>query len=158
MNKVPTSPTILNTLNSRLKDEVGKQECQKVSVNDITKLITKLNRGKSDYYNGTKSHRFCIYVSLLFQCMLTHGHMPEDLARSLIVSLPKDKCKSLSDSGNTCLIVGHMFMGAFSYADDISLLSPSIHGLQSIISICEKFGTFSLTVKREYVWPLVQMN
>ena len=106
-NSFPTSLTVLNTLNSRLKDEVGKQECQKASVNDITKLITKLNRGKSDGYNGTKSehyifssHRFCIHVSLLFQCMLTHGLMPEDLARSVIVSIPKDKRKSLSESGN----------------------------------------------------------
>ena len=36
--------------------------------------------------------------------------------------------------------VGLTFAGAFGYADDIALVSPSIYGLMKIISICESYA------------------
>ena len=42
--------------------------------------------------------------------------------------------------------IGHIFYGAFSYADDLKLLSPSITGLQKMIYVCEEFSKeFSVT-------------
>ena len=33
------------------------------------------------------------------------------------------------------------FVGALAYADDITLLGPSLHGLQEMVNICADFGT-----------------
>ena len=42
--------------------------------------------------------------------------------------------------------IGHKFVGALAYADDLILISPSITGLQSMINLCETFSSeFSVT-------------
>ena len=43
----------------------------------------------------------------------------------------------LRSSGFGCRIAGH-WLGAFAFADDLILLSPSIQGLQSLVTICEE--------------------
>ena len=45
----------------------------------------------------------------------------------------------LARSGYGCRISQH-FVGALSYADDITLLSPSLQGLQYLVNICEEYG------------------
>mgnify|MGYP000724816108 CR=1 FL=1 len=35
---------------------------------------------------------------------------------------------------------GHMYAGAICYADDTAILSPSVKGLQKMLSICEEYG------------------
>jgi len=47
--------------------------------------------------------------------------------------------KDLEASGYGCH-VGHLFYGALGYADDLSLLAPSIYGLKKMLQICEEFG------------------
>lgn len=46
----------------------------------------------------------------------------------------------LRESGHGCFI-GTMFMGAFAYADDIVLLSPTRLGLRKLLDICNNFST-----------------
>lgn len=36
--------------------------------------------------------------------------------------------------------IGSSFLGAFGYADDVTLLSPTREGLQHILNVCEKFA------------------
>ena len=45
----------------------------------------------------------------------------------------------LSQLGLGCH-VGPAYAGAFGYADDVALLSPTIYGLRKMISICEKYA------------------
>ena len=45
----------------------------------------------------------------------------------------------LERSGFGCKIGGHYF-GALSYADDLTLISPTLSGLQSMLNLCEQFG------------------
>ena len=45
----------------------------------------------------------------------------------------------LKKSGIGCHIHGK-YMGSLVYADDVTLLSPSIRGLNQMLSICEEFG------------------
>ena len=53
----------------------------------------------------------------------------------------------LARSGYGCRISQH-FVGALSYADDITLLSPSLQGLQYMVNICEEYGKeFHVTFK-----------
>ena len=44
---------------------------------------------------------------------------------------------SLRSSGYGCRIAGH-WLGGLSLADDVILLSPSVQGLQKLVSICEE--------------------
>ena len=46
----------------------------------------------------------------------------------------------LRSSGYGCYI-DDTFVGALGYADDITLLSPSIRGLKQMVHICETFAT-----------------
>ena len=46
----------------------------------------------------------------------------------------------LRDAGVGCHIVG-MYLGAFGYADDVTLLVPSRQALQLMLNICEDFAT-----------------
>ena len=51
----------------------------------------------------------------------------------------------LKDSGYGCY-VKNIFLGALSYADDITLVSPSIRGLNKMLKICEIFSVkFDIT-------------
>lgn len=43
------------------------------------------------------------------------------------------------DAGLGCQL-GGMFLGAFGYADDVTLLAPSRQGLQAMLKICENFA------------------
>ena len=45
----------------------------------------------------------------------------------------------LRDAGIGCHIGGE-FLGGFGYADDVTLLSPTRQGLQSMLTICEEFS------------------
>ena len=46
----------------------------------------------------------------------------------------------LRDAGVGCHIGGE-FLGAFGYADDVTLLAPSRQALQIMLDICEDFAT-----------------
>ena len=46
----------------------------------------------------------------------------------------------MSSSRYGCRLSGK-FIGGLAYADDITLLCPSLHGLQEMINICADFGT-----------------
>ena len=37
--------------------------------------------------------------------------------------------------------IGNIFMGAFGYADDGALESPTLTGLKLMLKICDDFGT-----------------
>ena len=45
----------------------------------------------------------------------------------------------LKDRGYGCHI-GNVFYGALSYADDVILLSPTLCGMNQMLSICELYG------------------
>jgi len=46
---------------------------------------------------------------------------------------------ALSASGVGCHI-GYMFVGALAYADDIVLVSPTAHGMRSMLKMCEDYA------------------
>ena len=47
--------------------------------------------------------------------------------------------EKLKKNGVGCYI-GHNFVGALGYADDIILLCPSVKGLKNMISMCEEYA------------------
>ena len=56
-----------------------------------------------------------------------------------IIVIHDELIAKLARSGYGCRISQH-FVGALSYADDITLLSPSLQGLKYMVNICEEYG------------------
>ncbi len=54
-----------------------------------------------------------------------------------IIVIHDELIAKLARSGYGCRISQH-FVGALSYADDITLLSPSLQGMQYMVNICEE--------------------
>ena len=75
------------------------------------KVLTKWNNTVSNNFTTANGVRQGAILSPVLFCMYIDALL-----------------KQLGEYKYGCRI-RHMFMGAFSYADDISLLSPSIHGL-----------------------------
>ena len=51
---------------------------------------------------------------------------------------------ALRDAGVGCFI-GHMFVGALAYADDIVLLAPSARAMRKLLLVCDEFaGNYSV--------------
>ena len=59
--------------------------------------------------------------------------------------------KRLEESGVGCHMGGH-FTGSLAYADDITLLSPSMSGLRTLSIVCEEYTTkFDVTLMAKKV-------
>ena len=92
-----------------------------VTCKDILQAVDKLNSGISDgNYSLTSDHfkaagdDLYVYISCLFSGLLTDGVVPDDLAKSTVVSIPKGKNVNLTDSCNyrgiaLSSIFGNMF-------------------------------------------------
>jgi hypothetical protein len=58
----------------------------------------------------------------------------------ILISVYMDELiKRLEQCSAGCQI-GHKFVGCLAYADDLTLLSPSITGLKQMIAVCESFS------------------
>ena len=99
----PTDPLRLNNLKS-LGTEKGEFI---ITVQMVNNAIHHLNSGKSDGDKGMltdhiiNSPIICrVIFSLLFSCMLVHGHTPDNFLESIIVPIPKDPNGNLGTSNN----------------------------------------------------------
>ena len=101
-----------------------------VSVANVTECVAKLKRGKHDgnrghfsdhIINGTP--RLYIYLSLLFNSMLSHGCVPNDFLISTLVPIPKNKRKSINNSENYRAIALSSILGKL--LDNILLVNCS---------------------------------
>ena len=46
--------------------------------------------------------------------------------------------------------MGNYFMGCVAYADAIAIMAPSLHGLKTMIEICEEYAVeYNIKVKRK---------
>ncbi len=59
--------------------------------------------------------------------------------RSSIPLYIEELLSHLKQSGYGC-IVGHLFCGALWYADDVSILAPSLYALRQMCDICSDYG------------------
>jgi hypothetical protein len=104
---------------------------RKVSAVDLRALMNLYSRQKthttwknkhSDYFNSTNGIRQGAIASPILYCV----YMDELLVR-------------LKTRGHGCWL-GRHFAGAVCYADDLTLLCPSIHGLQKMVQCCEDYA------------------
>ena len=57
-----------------------------------------------------------------------------------LFSIYLDKLLGILRASNVGCRYGNHYMGAFCYADDISLLSPTVSSLQDMLKICERYN------------------
>ena len=107
-NSVPTRDEELRSSRDTVNDVILATHHGTIVTPTIIKhCISKLNYGKDDGDYGFKSvhiindsHRLLVLLTMLFNLMVVHGHIPTDLLKSTIVSIPKDNKASLSSVDN----------------------------------------------------------
>ena len=79
----------------------------KVEAIEIVNAVKKLKLGKSKGIDGLKaehykyaSNRLCILFTLCLNAMIIHGYMCDDLMKTVIVPIVKDKNEDLSNVDN----------------------------------------------------------
>ena len=87
-------------------DTQAKNECI-VSVQLVNDAVQNLKLRKSDGDSDLMSdniifasQRSNVYISLLFSSMMSHGYMPGEMLKSVIIPIPKDMKGDLSTSEN----------------------------------------------------------
>ena len=106
---VPTSANEMSELYNNIESSVANDltEAVYISFNDVQKAVKRLKCGKSDnqryLYSDHLIHggeTLCMFLSLMFNCMLCHGHTPPQLLSSTFISIPKNSRGSMCDSNN----------------------------------------------------------
>ena len=74
---------------------------------DIRDSLAKVKKGKASGADGIAAEHFifadpvvCVYLSLLFNCMLLHGHLPSSFMFSTIVPIVKNKTGDTTSKNN----------------------------------------------------------
>ena len=70
---------------------------------------------------------------------MSHGDHTQHNNYAILFTYIDSLLITLKESGYGCHMNG-TFMGTLSYADDITIISPRIHGLNKMLSICAEFA------------------
>ena len=73
-------------------------------------------------------------------CTISNGVKQGGCMSPTLFSIYLDKLLGILRASNVGCRYGNHYMGAFCYADDISLLSPTVSGLQDMLKICERYA------------------
>ena len=90
--------------------EIGKKECMsldRVTVEEVTQAIKQVKNGKSSGLDNLYGEHFKhshakvhVLLSLVFNAMIIHGHLPSSFMDSIIVPLVKDKKGDITSVDN----------------------------------------------------------
>ena len=73
-------------------------------------------------------------------CTISNGVKQGGCMSPTLFSIYLDKLLGILRASNVGCRYGNHYMGAFCYADDISLLPPTVSGLQDMLKICERYA------------------
>ena len=93
------------------------------------------------------------WVHIVSKCFTVRNEVKQGVVLSpLLFAIYTDSLfKRLEESGVGCHMGGH-FTGALAYADNITLLSPSMSGLRTLSIVCEEYATeFDVTFNGKQV-------
>ena len=108
-NSVPYDTNHMKLIEREIMSRVQKcsGESYNITVPDVMNAVTHLKDGKSDGYEGLSSDHFIhsnrqlyVLLSILFTLFLRHGFSPDSMILGTMISIPKDKKKSLCSSSN----------------------------------------------------------
>ena len=113
-NSVPYSDSEMADIRNKLDFEVlhrcatDKCYCNHIiSPADVECAVKKLKSNKADVNPSINSNHLIngckqlfVHVSFLFNAMLQHSYVPDEMCLAALVPIPKDRNKSISDSNN----------------------------------------------------------
>ena len=73
-------------------------------------------------------------------CTISNGVKQAGCMSPTLFSIYLDKLLDILRTSNAGCRCKNHYMGALCYADDISLLSPTVSGLQDMVKICERYA------------------
>ena len=92
---------------SHIKPETNTTEINEISISEISHAISKLPVDKSAGYDDLSSEHFKyasarlhVMLALSMSAMLVHGYLPENLMRTFIVPLVKNKTGDFTSKDN----------------------------------------------------------
>ena len=99
---------IATSTENTVKTHCVKSYCysqHSIGVNDVKNAIKQLKHGKHDGHNAVYSdhsiqgsHRLYVMIALLLTKLMTHNVVPSGVLQSVLIPIPKDKSKALTDS------------------------------------------------------------
>ncbi len=75
------------------------------------------------------------------KCSITNGVKQGGCLSPTLFSVYLDKLIDILRQSNIGCRYGSHYMGVYCYADDLSLLSPTVTGIREMLHICEKFAS-----------------
>ena len=106
--------------------------CKKDIPGPYLRILLDMYRSQKIYvkWDGTLSSKFSA----------TNGIRQGAIISPLFFNLYIDVLLNRLKSKNVGCFIGNMFVGSLGYADDVTLLAPSIGGLQEMLKICDLFA------------------
>ena len=102
-------------------------------------MATPYLRLMVDMYSRSKSRVVWDGVkSQYFEC--NNGVRQGGVASPLLFTVYMDELLQRLEAAGVGCHIGNSFMEAIGYADDLTLLSPSVKALQKMVQICAQFG------------------
>jgi len=109
-SSVPYNVDEISSLKQQLNDDI-KLQCESsnaaVDAGEVYNAIRRLNMGKSDGTAGLSSDHFLyancdlsVHLSMLIAGLINHGCIPEELAVSTVIPIPKSRTGGLAVSDN----------------------------------------------------------
>ena len=108
-NSVPSNPEGLNDIDNYIQDSIKQEPCSSTIINKdmITAAVKRLKSEKADGDRGLYSNHIKYATDLyleelagLFSAVLIHGHLPGEILKSTITSIPKDANGDMCSDGN----------------------------------------------------------
>ena len=106
---VPTQANEMSELSDLIVNRLANETVEQLffTFQNVEKAVRRLKKGKSDDQHMLYSDHLInggealfAFLSMLFNCMLCHGHTPPGLLSSAFISIPKNPKGSMSDSAN----------------------------------------------------------
>ena len=119
-NSVSYDVNQMNILKTHVSNEIVSHSCEShtVMVHNVVSSVKLLKSGKHDGNKGHftnhlihGTHRLHCFISILFDSMISHRYVPDDMLLSTLIPIPKNKRKSLNSSDNYRAIALSSVMG-----------------------------------------------
>ncbi len=119
-NSVPYNVEKMKSLTDEISHNIHNHTCaaHSIVIEDVLQCVSQLKQGKHD---GNKGHftnhlihgtnRLYCYITMLFNCIISHGYVPTDMLLSTLIPIPKNKRKSPNCSDNYRAIALSSVMG-----------------------------------------------
>ena len=134
----------MDTLHRRKIDLCCAQETRWKG--ESARMLGAIGRRYKFFWQGCNKATAGVGVFIAERWIVKNGVKQGGVISPILFNLYIDRLLlCLQRSGSGCHI-SNTYMGALSYADDITLINPSLYGLNRMLDICNKFAIDNFTI------------